>query len=178
MPHVAFDEKLVPLLTRQEIGEAVGRLAAELDRDYAGREPLLVAVLRGAFVFLADLARQMRTPVGIEFIRLASYRQGTVTSGRPRIVTGLSREEVRGRDVVLVEDIVDTGLTTQAGLRYLRRHHPASLRLCSLLDKPDRRRVAVQIDYVGLTVPDRFLVGYGLDKDGRYRQLPEIYTLE
>lgn len=171
-------EKLVRLLSRREIEEAVRRLAAELDRDYAGLEPLLVGVLRGAFIFLADLVREMGTPLGVEFLRLASYEAGTQTSGRPRVAAGLPRAAVAGRHVVIVEDMVDTGLTTRAALRYLGRSRPASLRVCALLDKPARRRVPVGIDYLGLMVPDRFLVGYGLDVGGRHRQLPEIYTVE
>jgi len=168
----------VRVVSRRQIQAAVRRLAGELDRDYAGSEPLLVGGLRGAFIFLADLVRAMRTPVTIEFMRASSYDTGTLTSGRPRILTGLPRGGARGRHVVLVDDIVDTGLTTQASLRYLGRARPASVRVCALLDKPARRLVPVAIDYLGLTVPDRFLVGYGLDMDGRHRQLPEIYAVE
>ena len=175
---VTTERKLVSLLTRQEIQKAVQRLAAELDRDYTDRCPLLVAVLRGSFVFLADLVRLMRTPLTIEFVRLSSYPQGAISSGRPRLVLGLPREVVEGCDVVVVEDIVDTGITTEACLRYLKRRRPASLRVCALLDKPERRQVPVDIDYRGLVVPDRFLVGYGLDVDQQYRQLPEIYAVE
>jgi hypoxanthine phosphoribosyltransferase len=172
------EDRLERLLSRREIEEAVRRLAAELDRDYAGLEPLLVGVLRGAFIFLADLVRQVRTPVGIDFMRITSYEEGTQTSGRPRVAAGLPREAISGRHVVMVEDMVDTGLTTRAALRHLGRSRPASLRVCALLDKPERRRVPVRIDYLGLTVPDRFLVGYGLDLDGRHRQLPDIYAVE
>lgn len=178
-PAEADRSKLTPFISRQEIADTVQRLAQEIDRDYAHRSPLLIGVLKGSFIFLADLVRQMDVAVrSIEFIRYASYDSGTVTSGRPRMALGLPRSTVEGQDVVLVEDIVDTGITTDAALRYLRRRKPASLALCALLDKPDRRRIPVPIDYTGIAIPDRFVVGYGLDADQRYRQLPAIYTLE
>jgi hypoxanthine phosphoribosyltransferase len=122
----------------------------------------------------------METPLrSIEFLRLSSYGPGTVSSGRARVVMGPDAiGAVEGQEVIVVEDIVDTGITTAAALRYLRRLRPASLKVCALLDKPSRRRVTVAIDYLGFTVPNRFLVGYGIDLDQRYRQLPEIYYLE
>ena len=170
--------KLVRLLSRQELDVTIKHLAGELDRDYCQRSPVLVGVLKGAFIFLADLVRCMDTPLrSVEFLALSSYGAATVSSGRARVVAGLAPQSVEGQDVILVEDIVDTGITTATALRYLRRRHPASLRVCALLDKPSRRRVPVAIDYVGLAVPDQFLVGYGLDLDQRYRQLPEIYVL-
>ena len=130
-------------------------------------------------MFLADLARQLQTPVRlVDFVRVESYGAEMVSTGRPRIVQGIPRESVAGQDVLVVEDIVDTGATTAAVLRYLRRHRPASLRLCALLDKPCRRRVDVSVDYVGMTIPDQFVVGYGLDLDQRYRDLPEIWIVE
>lgn len=171
--------KRVLLFSREELAVAVKRLAQELDRDYRHRCPVVVGILKGAFVFLTDLVRQMETPLrSIEFLRLSRYGPGTVSSGRARVVLGLPAQMVEGRDVIMVEDIVDTGITTASALRYLRRRRPASLKVCALLDKPSRRRVAVAIDYLGFTVPDRFLVGYGIDLDQRYRQLPEIYYLE
>jgi len=171
--------KPVLLFSREELAAAVKRLAQELDRDYRHRCPVAVGILKGAFVFLADLVRQMETSLrSIEFLRLSSYGPGTVSSGRARVVMGLPAQAVEGQDVIIVEDIVDTGITTAAALRYLRRLRPASLKVCALLDKPSRRRVTVAIDYLGFTVPDRFLVGYGIDLDQRYRQLPEIYFLE
>ena len=172
-------ERLEPFLSGQEIAGLVARLAGEIDRDYQGRSLALVGVLRGGFVFLADLARQLETPVGrVDFVRVESYGDGMVSSGRPRIVQGVPRDSIVGRDVVVVEDIVDTGATTAAVLRYLRRFRPASLTLCSLLDKPSRRQVSVEADYVGMAIPDRFVVGYGLDLDQRYRDLPGIWVVE
>ncbi len=166
-------------MSGQDIAGLVARLAGEIDRDYRGRSLALVGVLRGGFVFLADLARQLETPVGrVDFVRVESYGDGMVGSGRPRIVQGVPRDSIVGRDVVVVEDIVDTGATTAAVLRYLRRSRPASLKLCSLLDKPSRRQVRVEADYVGMAIPDRFVVGYGLDLDQRYRDLPGIWVVE
>ena len=170
--------KLTPYLDPEAIDNAVRRLAGELDRDYSGRPPVLVGVLKGGFIFLADLVRRMQVSVlSVEFLRLSSYGGNTTTSGKPRIVVGLPDDAIRNRHLVVVEDIVDTGLTTNAALNYLRKKKPASIRLCVLLDKPERRRVPTVIDYAGFTVPDQFLVGYGLDLDQRYRQLPGIYIL-
>ena len=166
-------------LSREDIAGLVERLAGEIDRDYRNRSLALIGVLRGGFVFLADLARQLQTPVRlVDFVRVESYGAEMVSTGRPRIVQGIPRESVAGQDVLVVEDIVDTGATTAAVLRYLRRHRPASLSLCALLDKPSRRRVDVSVDYVGITIPDKFVVGYGLDLDQRYRDLPEIWIVE
>ena len=171
--------KLTPYLGAEAIDTAVRRLARELDQDYAGRPPVFVGVLKGGFIFLADLVRRMRVSVlSVEFLRLSSYGGNTVSSGAPRIVVGLPDDTVRDQHLVVVEDIVDTGLTTAAVVRYLRRKKPASISLCVLLDKPDRRRVPTYIDYIGFTVPDKFLVGYGLDLDERYRQLSGIYILK
>ena len=169
---------MIPLFSQEEIAAAVKRLAGWLDRDYQHRSPVLVGILKGTFIFLADLVRWMKTPLhSIEFLRLSSYGSVTVSSGRPRIVMGLPPEAVVGRDVVVVEDMVDTGNTTAAALRYLKRYKPASMTVCALLDKPSRRQVQVEVSYLGLTVPDRFIVGYGFDLDQKYRQLPQIYTI-
>ncbi len=162
----------------EAIDNAVRRLARELDRDYAARSPVLVGVLKGGFIFLADLVRRMQVSVlSVEFLRFSSYGENTVSSGAPKIEVGLPDDAVENRHLVVVEDIVDTGLTTAASLEYLCEKKPSSIRLCVLLDKPQPRRVSTIIDYVGFTVPDRFLVGYGLDLDQRYRQLPGIYIL-
>ena len=169
---------LVPLFSEREIAAVVERLARELDGDYRQRAPVLVGILKGSFIFLADLVRRMKTPIhSIEFLRLSSYGSGTASSGHARIVMGLPPEAVAGRDVVVVEDIVDTGITTAAAVRYLKRRRPASVAVCALLDKPSRRQVPVEVRYVGLKAPDRFVVGYGIDVDQKYRQLPQIYAL-
>jgi hypoxanthine phosphoribosyltransferase len=165
------------LLHRIEIESAVGRLAAEISRDYRGKNPLLLGILKGSFIFIADLVRRLDFPLEVEFIRLASYGSGRQTSGRVKGIRGL-RGRIRGRHVLVVEDIIDTGVTLTFLLDYLRSKKPASLRICALLDKPSRRRSDVSIDYLGLTVPDAFLVGYGLDCDEKYRNLPDICVLE
>ena len=170
--------QLTLLIDQTDIAATVRRLARELDRDYSQSPPVLVGVLKGAFIFLADLARQMTVRVhSIEFVRVSSYGANRSTSGEPEIVVGLSPESVAGRDVVVVEDIVDTGLTTARILEYLGSFGLASVRVCTLLHKPSRKRVDVPLDYVGFTIPDHFVVGYGLDFDQRYRELPGVYIL-
>ncbi len=165
------------LFPRDEIKATVRKLAAEIRRDYQDKYPLLIGILKGSFMFMADLVRFLDFPLEIEFVRLASYGAGTVSSGKVRITQGL-RASVKGRDVLVVEDIVDTGLTVAFLMEYLRKRKPASLRLCALADKSSRRRVPVTIDYLGFTVPDKFLVGYGLDWDEKFRYLPDICILE
>jgi hypoxanthine phosphoribosyltransferase len=166
-----------PLLSRGQIDHEVKRLAAELNRDYNGKHPLLLGVLKGSFIFLADLVRHLDFPVEIDFARLSSYGSGTETSGLVKVLYG-PRAAVNGRDVIVVEDIIDTGLSIAHFLKYLQRRHPSSLKLCALVDKPARRRTPVRIDYLGFTVPDEFLVGCGLDWDEKYRNLPNICILE
>ncbi|MEE8466592.1 MAG: hypoxanthine phosphoribosyltransferase [Dehalococcoidia bacterium] len=163
-------------LSREEIGETVRRLAAEISRDYAGKQPLLLCVLKGAFIFLADLVREIDLPLTVDFIRAQSY-QGSTTTGEV-VLSMAGVVDVRGRDVLVVEDIVDTGTTVSCLLDYLRIGEPASLKLCALLDKPSRRETPVDIDYLGFTVPDRFVVGYGTDLDQAWRNLPDIFCLE
>ena len=170
-------DKLKVLLTEEEIRREVKRLAQEIDRDYRGKHPLLLGILKGSFIFMADLVRLLQTPVEIEFVRLSSYGSAKVTSGEIKVVQGL-RSEVKGRDVLVIEDIVDAGITVGYFLDYLRRRKPSSLKLCALFDKPSRRKVPVPIDYLGLTVPDKFVVGYGLDCDERFRNLPQLYSIE
>ena len=165
------------LFSRREIAATVKRLATEIGRDYQGKNPLLIGILKGSFVFLADLVRLLDFSLEVDFVRLSSYGRGTESSEKIKVVQGF-RSRVRGRDVLVIEDIVDTGLTTAFLLDYLRKKKPASLRLCVLTDKPSRRRVPVPIDYLGLTVPDEFLVGYGLDYDEKFRNLPDICVLD
>ena len=169
---------LEPLFTPGDIETAVARLAREIKRDYGDRNPILVGVLKGCFVFMADLVRALDMPLQTEFMALSSYGRGrTETSGRVRVVHGL-RASVRGRHVLVVEDIVDTGITLDFTLGYLRRKGAASVRVCALFDKADCRRVQVPVDYLGLSVPDCFLVGYGLDYDERFRYLRGLYCLK
>jgi hypoxanthine phosphoribosyltransferase len=165
------------LITRADVASAVARLAAEISRNYHGKNPLLIGILKGSFVFMADLIRALDFPLEVDFIRLSSYGRGTQTSGRVRVVQGL-RSVVKDRHVLVVEDIIDTGITVAFLVGYLKNKRPASLALCALLDKPSRRRVSLTIDYLGITVPDKFLVGYGLDFDEKYRNLSDICVLE
>jgi hypoxanthine phosphoribosyltransferase len=165
------------LFSRKEIVAAVKRLATEIKRDYQDKNPLLIGVLKGSFVFVADLVRLLGFPLEVDFIRVSSYGAGQESSGKIKVVQGLSTP-VKGRDVLVVEDIVDTGLTIAFLLGYLRKKRPSSLKLCALTDKPSRRRVPLTIDYLGFTAPDKFLVGYGLDWDEKYRNLPDICMIE
>jgi hypoxanthine phosphoribosyltransferase len=165
------------LLTKEEIEATVCRLATEITRDYQDKHPLLIGVLKGSFMFLADLIRRLSFPLEVEFVQLSSYGKGSQTSGKIKVVQGLC-SSIEGRDVLVIEDIIDTGLTTAFLLDYLKKRKPASLKLCVLTDKPSRRKIPVTIDYLGFTVPDKFLVGYGLDLDEKFRNLPDICFLE
>jgi hypoxanthine phosphoribosyltransferase len=170
-------EKIRVLIPRAEIASTVARLAAEISRDYRDKAPLLIGILTGSFVFLADLIRELDFPLELDFIRLSSYGHGTQTSGSIRVEQRL-RSAVKGRHVLVVEDIIDTGITVAFLLDYLKKRHPASIALCALLDKPSRRRVPVTIDYLGITVPDKFIVGYGIDFNEKYRNLPDVCVVE
>ena len=169
--------KLRILYNREEIAAAVKSLAENINKDYQDKSPLFISILKGSFIFMADLVRSLEFPVEVEFIRLSSYGRGTKSSGKVKVVQGL-RSEIAGRDVLVVEDIVDTGITISFLLDYLQKKQPASLKLCALTDKPSRRQVPVNIDYLGLTIPDEFLVGYGLDWDEKFRNLPDICVIE
>jgi hypoxanthine phosphoribosyltransferase len=164
------------LLTEDQIQARVSELGAQLNADYVGLEPVLISVLKGSIVFLADLVRGMELPLSIDIMEVSSYGAATETSGQVRILKDLSNP-IEGRHVIVVEDIIDTGLTLNYLLRYLREKGPASLRICCLLDKPARRLTEIPIDYVGFTIPDRFVVGYGLDYGERYRNLPYVGVL-
>ena len=170
-------EHLTVLFTKEEISREVKRLAQEINLDYQGKHPLLLGILKGCFVFMADLIRLLEIPVEIDFVTLSSYGSAKATSGEIKVVQGL-RSQVKGRDILVIEDIVDTGITVGYFIDYLRRKKPASVKLCALFDKPSRREVPVPIDYLGFTVPDKFVVGYGLDYDERFRHLPELYFIE
>lgn len=171
------DYQIKVLIGREEIRNIVARLAGEISKDYHDKQPLLISVLKGSFLFMADLIRHLDLPVEIDFIRLSSYGSGKQTSGKVKVVQGL-KALIKGRDVLIIEDIVDTGITTSFLLDYLRKKKPASLKLCSLTDKPSHRQVPVSIDYLGVTIPDKFIVGYGLDLDEKFRNLPDICFLE
>jgi len=172
-----MEPKLSLLFAKDEIAATVSRLAAEIKRDYLDKNPILIAALKGSFVFLADLVRQLDFPLEIEFVRISSYGGGMESSGTVKMAPG-ALSQIKGRHILVIEDIIDTGLTAAFLLDYLRRRKPASLKFCSLTDKADRRQVLVNIDYRGLAVPDKFIVGYGLDCDEKFRNLPDIYVLE
>ncbi|MGA7678431.1 MAG: hypoxanthine phosphoribosyltransferase [Dehalococcoidia bacterium] len=165
------------LIPQDKIRQAVAKLAAEIRRDYQGKQPLLIGILKGSFVFMADLVRELGLPVEVDFVKLSSYGSGTETSGKVKVVQGL-KTPIKGRDVLVVEDIVDTGLTVSFLMNYLRKKKPASLRLCALTDKPSRHEVPVTIDYLGFTVPDKFIVGYGIDWNEKFRHLRDICCID
>lgn len=169
-------ETLEPVLTPERIRARVAELAAEIGRDHQGRELLLVGILKGAFIFLSDLARALPAPCRIDFVRLASYGASDQSSGRIELKSPCTFDPA-GKTVLVVEDIVDTGLTLDWFLRWLKEQGAAAVKTCALVDKPERRQVPLFLDYVGFQIPRGFLVGYGLDYAERYRSLPGIYEV-
>lgn len=167
---------LKPFISERRLASRVRALGRAIRADYRDRDLVLVGILKGSFIFMADLARAIDLPLTCDFMRVSSYGSGTSSNGTVKMDFDLSHP-IRGRHVLLVEDIVDTGWTLAHVLKELRRKKPASLRLAALLQKPARTRVEVPIDYLGFTIPDRFVVGYGLDFDGRYRNLPHLAVL-
>lgn len=169
------DKEFIPYISSEEIEDQVKRVAAEINRDYAGKKPLFIAILNGAFIFAADLFKHITMEAEICFIKLASYK-GVKSTGKVITAIGLDAE-LYGRDVIIVEDIVDTGKTLSQFLPQLEHHHPASLKIASLLHKPSATVHSIKIDYLGFTIPDKFVLGYGLDYDGLGRNIKEIYQL-
>src|SRR3712207_4081445 len=165
------------LLTSEEIQEKVREIGERITEDYRGEKLLLVGILRGAVVFLSDLMRHLELPCEIDFMDISSYGTGTQTSGVVRILKDLE-EDITGRHVLIIEDIIDTGLTLSYLRRMLLQRGPASLEICAFLSKPSRRQVDLSVKYLGFEVPDEFVVGYGLDFAGAYRNLPDIHALE
>lgn len=165
------------LITREQIGRRVVELGAEISRDYRGRTPILIGILKGSVVFLADLVRALSIEVEVDFISISSYGQGTVSSGSVRLLKDLDLD-VSGRHVLVVEDIVDSGLSLEYIRQNLLARRPSSLEIVALLDKRERRTRPVDVRYVGFTVPDEFVVGYGLDYMERYRGVPEVGVLD
>ena len=171
------DDVAEVLIDEQAIAAKVRALGTAIADDYRGKDLVLVSILKGALPFLADLMRQMPIPLALDFLEVSSYGEATESSGVVRILKDLAKP-IEGRDVVVVEDILDTGQTLAYVIEHLRSKQPASVRLCTLLDKPARRIVPIQIDYRGFEIPDKFVVGYGLDYAERYRNLPFIGVLK
>jgi hypoxanthine phosphoribosyltransferase len=174
MPQTGVGEILVQ---RDDLAHRVRELGEEISSDYEGRELFLVGVLKGAVFFLSDLMRHMRVPCEVDFMAVSSYGSSTDSSGIVRILKDLDAP-IQGRDVLIVEDIVDSGLTLSYLLRTLNAREPASLEVCALLTKPERRKVELPIRYVGFEIPNRFVIGYGLDHGERFRNLPFVAVLE
>ena len=168
---------LVPALNRRDIEKAVTVVAEQITSDYAGREPILIGVLNGAFVFLSDLVRRITLPIQIDFIRVSSYGSCDHSSGHIHLVKGIELD-IRNRDVLVVEDIVDSGLTLKYITAYVGSFDPQSLKICTLINKHERRQADVRIDYTCHAIKKGFLVGYGLDYAEGYRNLPDIYHLK
>ena len=169
------DKEFLSYITSREIEEQVARVAAEINRDYKGKKPLFIAILNGAFIFAADLFKYITLEAEICFIKLASYK-GVKSTGKVITAIGLD-VDLYDREVIIVEDIVDTGKTLAQFLPQLEHHHPASLKIASLLHKPEAMIHPIKIDYLGFTIPNKFVIGYGLDYDGLGRNIKEIYQL-
>ena len=174
---VLADDIAEVLVTDEQIKERTAQLARQIDEDYRGKDLVLVCVLKGGVLFLADLMRQLTIPHAIDFMATSSYGSSTESSGVVRILKDLD-SPIEGRHVLIVEDIIDTGLTLNYLLRILEERKPASLRVCTLLNKPSRRKVEVPIDYIGFDIPNAFVVGYGLDYGQLYRNLPFVGVLK
>ncbi len=168
---------LTPLFSAEDIAARVAGLAEQIDKDYHGREILMIAVLKGSFLFIADLIRAVKTPAVIDFVRLASYGSATQSSGIIEVRKDLEMS-IKDKHVLVVEDIVDSGLTLESLRSMLLNREPASLKICTLIDKRAQRVTNVPVDYIGFSMDDGFIVGYGLDLDERYRDLPDIRVVE
>ncbi len=166
------------LLSEEQLKEIVKRLGAEITNDYKDKRLVLVSVLKGSVVFMADLMREIKIPCSIDFMAVSSYGSGTKTSGVVKIVKDLDTDVVDGADLLIVEDILDSGVTLEYLMKILSARNPNSIKICTLLDKPERRKANVFADYSGAQIPDAFVVGYGLDYDEKYRNLPFVGALK
>jgi hypoxanthine phosphoribosyltransferase len=172
-----LDDVKKVLIKKEEIDAMVKRLADLISKDYEGRELVLIGVMKGCLIFLADLLRNISIPVEFGTITASSYGSGTVSSGQIKIVNDIDIK-IKGKDVIIVEDLVDTGLTLNYLKEFLELRDPASVKVCVAFDKPSRRKQPIGTDYKGMDIPDEFIVGYGLDFDEKYRNLPEICVLK
>ncbi|MEN6440979.1 MAG: hypoxanthine phosphoribosyltransferase [Syntrophobacter sp.] len=168
--------QLVELISTEQLNQCLDELAARINRDYEGKSVVMVGILKGAFIFMADLARRLTLPLTLDFVRLASYGDDTSTCGTVKITKDIELP-VEGRHIIVVEDIVDTGTTLKWYLDYLWARKPESVRICALIDKHERRQVEVPLDYVGMAIDTGFIVGYGLDFSEKHRNLPAIYEV-
>jgi len=166
-----------PIVTQEEMRTRIRELGRQITADYADKDLVLVGILKGAYAFYADLARALRIPMRVDFLVVTSYASKARPTGKVKMVTDLT-EDIAGRDVLLVEDIVDSGMTVQYLLKTLGRRKPKSIKVCALLSKPERRKVDVTIDYVGFNIPNKYVVGYGLDYQQKYRNLPYLAVLD
>lgn len=166
-----------PIVTQEEMRARIRELGKQITTDYMGKDLVLVGVLKGAYAFYADLARAIRIPIRVDFLMVTSYGSRAKTTGKVKMVTELT-EEIKGKDVLLVEDIVDSGLTVQYLLKTLGKKKPRSIKVCTLLSKPERRTIDVAIDYEGFRIPNKYVVGYGLDYQQKYRNLPYLAVLD
>ena len=165
------------LYTEEQLRDRVREVGQQIAADYAGREPMLISVLRGSYIFMADLTRAIDLNVTVDFMAVSSYGAGTTSSGQVEIKKDLS-DSIEGKELIIVEDILDSGNTLYYLMDVLRARKPASIRICTLMDKPERRTKPITADYVGFTIPDAFIVGYGLDYNERYRNLPYVGILK
>ncbi len=165
------------LFTEQQLADKVKELGARITADYEGKNPLIVSVLKGSYVFMADLTRQIDTACNVDFMVVSSYGNGTKTSGEVQIIKDIG-QKIEGRDLIIVEDILDSGVTLSYLIKVLKARGVRSIRLCTLLSKPERHKVEVPVDYLGFEIPDEFVVGYGLDYAEKYRNLPYIGILK
>jgi len=171
------EDVLKVLISREELEAQISRLGADITRDYAGKKPIFIGILKGCFIFMADLLRNVELYCDMDFMAVSSYGDGTNTTGAVKITKDLSRD-IAGRDVIIIEDILDSGVTLSYLMDYLQIRSPASIKIATLLDKPSRRRAPITPDYCGFSVPDEFVVGYGLDFAEEYRNLPYIGVLK
>lgn len=172
-----MEVNLRTLISEEEVNEKIREIGEKISADYAGKELHVICILKGGVFFMCELVKHIDVPVTHDFMSVSSYGDGTVSSGRIKIVKDLD-DSIEGKDVLVVEDILDTGRTLHHLLQLLRQRNPKSLRLCTLLDKPDRRVIDVPVDYTGFEIPDLFVVGYGLDYAQHYRNLPYIGVIE
>src|SRR3989338_9734833 len=172
-----MDKNLDILITEENIKKRVSELGKKISFDYKGKEIVAIGILKGAWVFMADLVREIKIPVMCDFIGVSSYGDGAVSIERVKLISDI-RIPVNGKDVLLIDDIIDTGFSINFVKEYIKSKGSASIKLCVLLDKPSRRKVDIHVDYKGFTIPDRFVVGYGLDYAERYRNLPFISAVK